>query len=143
MGSDGQGQLGNIYANSETSPAQIGIASNWVSISVGYMYSTALINDGFSWGSGYNVNGQLGDLSNITRYVFKQTPAQANIANGLAATGASSTMQQGQYSMFIDGTALIASVNSTEVSLTPIVGSVTAKVWIETAQPANYVKRHY
>ncbi len=42
---------------------------------------------------------------------------------------------------YSDCTKLVATINSTGVYT--IAGSVTAKVWLETTQPAQYLKRHY
>jgi len=50
-----------------TSPRQISTDTNWVKIKVGGEYSIAIKNDGSLWGTGNNINGQLG-LGNGSYY---------------------------------------------------------------------------
>jgi hypothetical protein len=48
---------------------------------------------------------------------------------------------RGPSSFISSSCQLIATVNST--GLSPITGSITAKVWLQPTQPAQFVKRHY
>jgi hypothetical protein len=62
----------------------------------------------------------------------------------LATTNAVATRSytgRGPSSFISSNCQLIATVNSTGAS--PITGSITAKVWLQPVQPAQFVKRHY
>jgi hypothetical protein len=62
----------------------------------------------------------------------------------LATTNAVATRSytgRGPSSFISSSCQLIATVNST--GLSPITGSITAKVWLQPTQPAQFVKRHY
>ncbi len=136
------GQLGNGSTTNYLAPTQIGSATNWVSVSAGSAHTLGATTDGKFWSWGYNFYGQLGDGTTITKFVPTRI-GSAPVFTGLAATGSTATMQQEQYNMYSSGCALIASVTSNNSSLTHITGSTTAKVWIETTQPIQFVKRHY
>ena len=57
----GQLGLGDGGAGKErTSPKQIGVATNWVSVFAGYAHTLAIDNDGKFWAWGQNYYGQLG-----------------------------------------------------------------------------------
>ena len=138
-GDNYDGELGDGTTNQSNLFTQVGIANNWLSIAAGGLHTLGLTNDGNLWGWGNNYQGQSGNGTTIQSY----SPKQSGIITGLAATGSTATMMQGQYNMYNNGASFIASVSSTRASLTPITGEVTAKVWIEASQPAQYVNRHY
>ena len=142
-GYNGYGQLGDGTITAKNVPTQVGSATNWVNVSAGNSHSTGITADGMVWGWGMNSTGQLGDGTNTQSTIPKQSPVQATIASSLVGTSSTATMQQGQYNMYTSGGSFIASVNSRRASLTSIMGSVTAMVWVDATQPANYVKRHY
>jgi alpha-tubulin suppressor-like RCC1 family protein len=136
------GQLGDGTTINHIAPTQIGSATNWVSVSAGSAHTLGVTTDGKFWVWGYNFYGQLGDGTTITKLV--PTPiGSVPVFTGLATTGSTATMQQGQYNMYSSSCALIASVSNNNSSLTRITGSTTAKVWVETTQPIQFVKRHY
>jgi alpha-tubulin suppressor-like RCC1 family protein len=62
-GIDGGGELGdgNPSGTTETSPEQIGTATNWVKISAGYDHVLAITSDGKLWAWGANYYGAVGD----------------------------------------------------------------------------------
>jgi len=67
----------NDTNNYENNPTQIGSDSNWKSISTDQYDFRALKTDGTLWGWGNNVNGILGDGTNIPR----DTPIQFGLEN--------------------------------------------------------------
>ena len=136
------GQLGDGTTTDHIAPTQIGNATNWVSVSAGSAHTLGNTTDGKIWAWGYNFYGQLGDGTTITKLVPTQI-VSVPVFTGLATTGSTATMQQGQYNMYNSSCALIASVSNNNSSLTRITGSTTAKVWVETTQPIQFVKRHY
>ncbi|MBS1760119.1 MAG: right-handed parallel beta-helix repeat-containing protein [Bacteroidetes bacterium] len=89
------------------------------------------------------------DLSGISRIQFTNIDIGAyenNSVNmntgGLVNAQASCISSQfGIINYFDQCNGLIAAINSNGVS--PIIGSTTAKIWIETTQPTQFVKRHY
>jgi hypothetical protein len=141
-GSNAIGQLGDGTTTDHIAPTQMGSATNWISVSAGSAHTLGMTTDGNIWAWGYNFYGQLGDGSSITKLVPTQI-GSAPVFTGLTTTGSTATMQQGQYNMYSSSCALIASVNNNNSSLTRITGSTTAKVWVETTQPIQFVKRHF
>lgn len=137
------GRLGTGSTTDLTAPTKLGTDTNWGSAVSGDGYSLAIKTNGTLWAWGQNLNGQLGDGT----FYDKNRPIQTGIVTGfsskLTTTATSVTMQQGQYNMFEDNSAVIASVSSEGASLTPVQGGVTTKVWVEATQPASYVKRHF
>lgn len=79
------GQLGDGTNIDKLVPTQIGTATNWQSVSVGYQYTLAIKQDGTLWAWGANNSGQLGDGSNTN----KNTPVQIGTLTNwrLAAAG--------------------------------------------------------
>ncbi len=79
----------------------------------------------------------------VARPAFDLRKWQVNIDPGtLSSAYATSTQIISPCLGFYDGSMnLIASVQASATN--GISGSTTAKVWIETTQPASYVKRHY
>lgn len=72
----GNGEVdANNYANN---PTQIGIDSDWQSVTTGQYEFKALKSNGTIWGWGRNYNGALGDGTNIARYVPVQVGADSN-----------------------------------------------------------------
>jgi alpha-tubulin suppressor-like RCC1 family protein len=136
------GQLGDGTTTDYKAPTPIGSGTNWVSVSAGAAHTIGNTTDGRIWTWGYNFYGQLGDGTNITKLAPVQV-SSAPVFTGLATTNSTATMQQGQYTIYSNSCALIASVNNNNPTLTPIIGTTTAKVWVETTQPGQFVKRHY
>ena len=136
------GQLGDNTTTDRLVPTQIGTATNWVSLSAGRVHSVGITSNGNHFAWGWNLFGQLGDNTLDDRLIPTQIGTTPTFTS-LAATNTAATMQQGNYTIYNSSCALIAAVNSNRASLTAITGIVTAKVWIEATQPADYVKRHY
>ena len=59
-GSSGYGALGLGNDNNVLVPTQLGSANNWIGISTGSYNTFAVKSDGTLWGTGSNVNGELG-----------------------------------------------------------------------------------
>jgi alpha-tubulin suppressor-like RCC1 family protein len=76
-GKNDKGQLGDNTIISKTSPVQIGVDENWVSITTGWDYTIGLKADGTLWAWGDNEYGQLGDGT----YTNKITPTQIGASN--------------------------------------------------------------
>ena len=66
-GVNSDGQLGDGTTTNRLSPVQIGNATNWKSISLGYSYTVATKTDGTLWTWGNNYFGQLGDGTTTNR----------------------------------------------------------------------------
>ncbi|WP_149244295.1 T9SS type A sorting domain-containing protein [Dyadobacter sp. 32] len=66
-GYNSSGQLGNGTQDNKTTPAQIGSATNWVSVSAGHYHSLGITADGKAWGWGYSGSGQVGDGTTVQR----------------------------------------------------------------------------
>jgi alpha-tubulin suppressor-like RCC1 family protein len=66
-GVNSDGQLGDGTTTNRLSPVQIGNATNWKSISLGYSYTVATKTDGTLWTWGNNSFGQLGDGTTTNR----------------------------------------------------------------------------
>lgn len=78
------GQVGDGYTNIPshifspiTTPIQIGMDSNWISIATGHRHSLGIRSDGTLWTWGYNVSGQLGDGTNSINNV----PTKIGLSN--------------------------------------------------------------
>ena len=58
----GQFGTGSSYiANPRTTPAQVGMATNWQSVAAGYAHGVAVRRDGTLWTWGSNLSGELGN----------------------------------------------------------------------------------
>lgn len=76
-GSDAYGGLGLGDLNvSRSSPVQVGILTNWKSVTCGYGSIVALKTDGTLWACGYNLYGQLG----LGDAVNRSSPVQVGIS---------------------------------------------------------------
>jgi alpha-tubulin suppressor-like RCC1 family protein len=75
------GQLGNGTTNNISSPVQIGVATNWASVSNGDLNSFAIKSDGTLWAWGYNSYGALGDGTTTHRYAPVQIGTGSNWAS--------------------------------------------------------------
>jgi alpha-tubulin suppressor-like RCC1 family protein len=60
-GYNGNGQLGLQNTTNYSSPKQVGLLTNWSSISAGGYGAVAIKTDGTLWAWGWNVRGQLGN----------------------------------------------------------------------------------
>ena len=140
-GLNDNGQVGNGATIQKNSPVQIGNSTNNQSIAAGALHSLLLKNDGSLLAFGYNGYGQLGNGTTTTNTTANPPTVISNFTN-VTATNRTSTQTQTELTFYhFDCTNLIAKVQST--GLSPITGSTTAKVWLETSQPANFVTRHY
>lgn len=72
------GQLGNGNTTNTSAPAQVGTATNWVSVASGNDFSLGVTADGKLWGWGNNINGALGDGTNVSSLVPKQIGTATN-----------------------------------------------------------------
>ena len=66
-GSNGFGALGDGTTVDRYIPVQIGISTNWISISGGAYHTLGIKSDGTLWAWGYNNYGQLGDGTTTQR----------------------------------------------------------------------------
>lgn len=88
--------------------------------------------------------GYIMDNSSENSYTCSPTTVSVTpLFSDLAISGSSATMYQNSYNMYNSSCALIASVSQRVASLYPIKETTTAKVWVETNQSPQYVKRHY
>ncbi|MBI3042490.1 MAG: Ig-like domain repeat protein, partial [Betaproteobacteria bacterium] len=73
-GANYYGQLGKGTTSSaaQTTPTQVGTASDWVAVDAGYAFAVAVKSSGTLWAWGYNAYGQLGDGTSFDRYVPTQ-----------------------------------------------------------------------
>ena len=81
-GRNNQGQLGNNTQINQYYPVQIGSDANWTEVSASeYETSMAVKTDGSLWAWGYNFFGQIGDSTQIRKFVPTQVfPACMNSA---------------------------------------------------------------
>ena len=98
-GANNSGQFGNgtFITGNVDSPIQIGLETNWKSISAGNEFSLAIKNDGTLWAWGYNSAGQLGNNTQS----FQNSPLQIGTDHNWKTISAG-----GNYSLAIknDGT---------------------------------------
>ena len=72
-GENSDGQLGLGYRYAEASaPVQVGLLTNWLSVSCGFYHTTAIKLDGSLWTWGSNNCGQLG----LMDYTWQSSPTQ-------------------------------------------------------------------
>ena len=71
-GYNGNYNLGLGDTTQRNSPVQVGVATNWSTISMGTNFVSAIKTDGTLWSWGNNGSGSIGDGTNITR----TTPVQ-------------------------------------------------------------------
>jgi len=76
LNTNGQTGLGTTTGN-QTTPAQVGTATNWIQVSAGHIHSNAIRSDGTLWAWGAGGNGQTG-LGTTTG--TQTTPAQVGTA---------------------------------------------------------------
>lgn len=80
-------------------------------------------------------------FTNVDMGAYENTVASAN-TGGLPIVSITCIATQSSITSYYDiCNGLLATINSNGAS--PIAGITTAKVWIETTQPVQYVKRHY
>ncbi len=83
-GSNTSGQLGTGTTTSARTPVQIGVATNWRSVSAGGSRVLAIRTDGTLWAWGASSYGQLGDGSTLTRTTPVQVGTAANWRTAVA-----------------------------------------------------------
>jgi alpha-tubulin suppressor-like RCC1 family protein len=71
-GHNGYGQLGHNNITNQSTPIQVGTATDWQSVSCGHYHTLATKTNGTLWACGVNNHGQLGH-NNITN---RSTPIQ-------------------------------------------------------------------
>ena len=87
-GNNGFGQLGDSTIVHKSAPVQvIGNATNWKQVSCGKIHHAAIKTDGTLWTCGYNINGQLGDSTDIRKSSPVQTIAGGNNWKSVSAGG--------------------------------------------------------
>ncbi|MBL9152824.1 MAG: hypothetical protein JNK37_10075 [Verrucomicrobiales bacterium] len=91
------GQLGDSTGTDRTSPVQVGMASNWQSVSAGGNHSLGVRSDGTLWAWGRNSSGQLGDGTTTNR----SSPVQVGTASNWQSVSAGAVYSLGVRS---DGT---------------------------------------
>jgi alpha-tubulin suppressor-like RCC1 family protein len=132
--------LGHGDQNNRDVPTQIGAGTDWVAVATG-IFHTIAIRNGTTWGWGGIRNGEPGDGTNNYVTSPKQTIAAPTIT--LATTNTSATKTQTGFTFYNNSCSdLIATVKQTG-TINAISGATSASVWLETGQPAYYVKRHY
>ncbi|MCL0099702.1 hypothetical protein M1O55_02395 [Dehalococcoidia bacterium] len=72
-------------ATDNTTPTQIGSATNWAAISAGNSYTIALKSDGTLWAWGHNDDGELGDGTTSDKYTPTQESTGATNWSAIAA----------------------------------------------------------
>lgn len=142
-GVNDHGQLGIGSTSNTNTPNRVKTGGQWISLSAGNSHTLGIRRDGTVWSWGSNYAGELGLGSGPDITVPTQVDPVSAFTAGLASTAGSSTMHQGQYSMFNSNCGLVASVSSERASLTPVAGAVKASVWVDAAQPAHYARRHF
>ena len=88
-GSNGNGKTGlNTIAGDQTTPIQVGTATNWTQVSAGNLHSLGIRSDGTLWAWGTNLDGRTG-LGTTTGNQL--TPAQVGTATNWASVSAGNT----------------------------------------------------
>lgn len=142
-GSNYNGELGDRTNENKSIPTAVSTTMKWESFSARGGHSLGISSDGQLWAWGLNYSGELGDGTNTNRLVPTAIGPLPAFSAGLASSGNTVTARQGQYTMFNSACGLVASVNSNRNAIESVNGLVTAKVWVESTQPHQYVKRHY
>ncbi len=135
------GQVGDGTYTSKNTPTEI-LIGTFTHLHAGQNYNLTVLNNSalFAWGS--NAYGQHGDGTTTTKNI-PTLVIYPPIYSGLAGTGNFQNATQGNFRMFNNSCALIASVSQYNNSFNAINGIVSTKVWVETVQPSTFVKRHY
>jgi len=122
------GQLGNGTTIQNYTPNQIGIATNWKSVSAGRSQSLAIKTDGTLWAWGDNYYGQLGDGTNINKSApiqigtsnnWKQVTAGNGFSTALKTDGTLWACGLNSYGQLGDGTTIDKNI-LTQVSCTAL-----------------------
>lgn len=133
--------LGRTDGNQLT-PIQIGTATDWGNIAAGGLHVLATKNsNGALWAWGIGAFGQLGNGSALNYPSPIQIGAgggYSNISNISVQSGM--TINPGANSL-VYNCGLVASL--TPNGINPALGYAFMRVWLQFAQPAHYVKRHY
>ncbi|MCL2680326.1 MAG: hypothetical protein FWF11_02460, partial [Coriobacteriia bacterium] len=82
-GANGNGATGlGTVSGDQTTPAQVGTATNWAAVSAGGAHSMAIRSDGTLWAWGWNFGGQVGieGLGTGWGAIHQTTPAQIGTA---------------------------------------------------------------
>ena len=80
-GYNGLGQVGNGTTTNQSSPEQIGIATNWQSIACGGDHSVAIKTNGSLWAWGFNGYGELGNGTTTQQTQFSPRYELLNVVN--------------------------------------------------------------
>ena len=126
-------------------PVQIGTAQ-WKALHIGTSaaYSLGIHQDGSLWAWGNNYYGQAGNGTSFNGLTSPTLIYAPGYNATLAASGSSfTTTGNPMYAIYNSGCNPIAAIQQSKNAYNGITGSVTAKVWVQTIPPSNYVKRHY
>lgn len=126
-------------------PVQIGTAQ-WKAISIGIRaaHNLGIQQDGSLWAWGNNYYGQAGNGTSFNGLTSPTLIYAPGYNTTLAASGSSfTTTGNPMYAIYNSGCNPIAAIQQSKNAYNGITGSVTAKVWVASGQPAQYVKRHY
>ncbi len=144
-GANDRGNLGDGTTINTNVPKQIG-TNRWSLISPGgngWNFVIGKTSDGAIMVWGYNEYGQLGDGTLNDRHSPSFTmisPYSLTLAQGGSSHTITATPS---HAVFTNGCQPIAAIQQPISSADGISSSVTAKVWVNTIPPPNYVKRHY
>lgn len=147
-GNHRQGQLGRGYATSgeALTPVLVSPLTDWDWVEAGDWYSLAVKTASSLWGTGWNREGQLGNggiTESWSMFLHQFGQVGNNNMMGIAAANVSIArlIMPSQSTTVIENCSLVATIKSQGDR--PISGNTAIKVWIESAPPQQYVRRHY
>ncbi len=94
----------------------------------------------YNYTNDYLIAASRPNLNTLVQKVFIYEEEALDISNTAFETASEEILTSGEVN-FTSNCNLLASISPNGSN--PIAGSTTAKVWLETTQPAQYAKRHY